>query len=287
MNLSSVLKAGKKILVDDFFGLMWGRKIASQYGFAEYDGALPAQYTANGSALADYRIYGAAGGAGDRTENLFDIKTAVMGEYWIDDARDTFTYYAGSKCYFIPALANTSYTVTDFTEILPSGVFVFRAAFTNDIPTAHASNVGTTYLKQRINSAGGSKHTATLTNVNYAYLAVQVTAAIGINNNVVISESSTATAEYIPYGYEVDMSVSDGSTATTTPVYIGDTPLGEDEYVSFKEQKIYRMSGGVLTPTDPPVPLPALPTVDGVTITDYAGQSAAVPSRFYAKYRKG
>jgi hypothetical protein len=38
---------------------------------------------------------------------------------------------------------------------------------------------------------------------------------------------------------------------------------------------------------DPPVPLPALPTVDGTTITDYAGQSAAVPSRFYAKYQKG
>ena len=46
------------------------------------------------------------------------------------------------------------------------------------------------------------------------------------------------------------------------------------------------MSEGVLTPTDPPVPLPALPTVDGVTITEYAEQSAAAPSRFYAKYRK-
>ena len=41
-----------------------------------------------------------------------------------------------------------------------------------------------------------------------------------------------------------------------------------------------------LQPTDPPVPLPALPTVDGTNIVDYAGQSAAVPSRFVAKYRK-
>jgi hypothetical protein len=40
-----------------------------------------------------------------------------------------------------------------------------------------------------------------------------------------------------------------------------------------------------LQPTDPPVPLPALPTVDGTNIVDYAGQSA-VPSRFVAKYRK-
>lgn len=490
-----------------------------------YDGTLPAQYSANGDYLADYRMYGSAGGVGDRTENLFDIKTAVMGEYWIDDTRNTFTYYKGSKCYFIPALANTSYTVTDFTKIMPSGTFVFRAAFTNEIPTAHASNIGTTYLKQRINSAGGSKHTATLTNVNYAYLAVQVTAAIGINNNVVISEGSTAPTEYIPYGYKVDMSVQIGelltditqggwdgangrkttrvtsgsfypirlglaryyiepqktytistvpkdleitiktanaeniqiddtgwgnvhtiitgskannlciairkydnsnitptdvqcvkiitSEATTTPIYIGDTPLSEDEYVSFKEQKRVRfvpitsvskapynssativfltpakdnfivqsgstqkeyesfdisprvqgrvrlrclinvekfssygriivgirrenntfinsirvetlgktyvdidvndvpensyisiMATSSITnagtykytvlgaeirtsaPTDPPVPLPALPTVDGVNIVDYAGQSAARPNEFFAKYRK-
>ena len=34
------------------------------------------------------------------------------------------------------------------------------------------------------------------------------------------------------------------------------------------------MRGGVLTPTDPPVSLPALPTVDGTNIVHYAGQSA-------------
>lgn len=74
--------------------------------------------------------------------------------------------------------------------------------------------------------------------------------------------------------------------STTIPIYIGSDPLGEDEYISYSEQKIYRMSGDLLTPTDPPVPLPALPTVDGINIVDYAGQSAAVPSRLVAKYRK-
>lgn len=211
------------------------------------------------------------------------------------------------------------------------------------------------------------------------------------------------------YGYEVDMSVSDGTTSTTTPIYIGDDPLEEDEYVDFGEQKVYRRTenlcrndfrqgGGYwyqdygnydqrcsqeslipvtpsteytmswtndslrcavqqynnqdknqttnpalsdsgwkignsfrftttdnthyiwlqfsspnyiyniaptdslvtvvkgstapstyipyLQPTDPPVPLPALPTAAGQTTVSYAGQSAAVPSRFVAKYRK-
>lgn len=40
-----------------------------------------------------------------------------------------------------------------------------------------------------------------------------------------------------------------------------------------------------LQPTDPPVPLPALPTCDGETVVDYAGQSAA-PEKVLLKYRK-
>jgi hypothetical protein len=35
------------------------------------------------------------------------------------------------------------------------------------------------------------------------------------------------------------------------------------------------MIDGVLTPTDPPVALPALPTAEGTTIIDYVGQSVA------------
>lgn len=94
------------------------------------------------------------------------------------------------------------------------------------------------------------------------------------NWRISIVEGSIAPTEYQPY------------SNTTTPIYVGDEPLGEDEYISFEEQKIYRMANGVLTPTDPPVPLPALPTVNGTNIVDYAGQSAARPNEFFAKYRK-
>lgn len=41
-----------------------------------------------------------------------------------------------------------------------------------------------------------------------------------------------------------------------------------------------------LQPTDPPVALPALPTCDGTTIVDYAGQSVAVPEKVVFEYRK-
>lgn len=75
--------------------------------------------------------------------------------------------------------------------------------------------------------------------------------------------------------------------ATVTPIYIGSDPLGKDEYVNYQAQKVYRMINSVLTPTDPPVPLPALPTCEGATIVDYAGQSQAVPEKVYFEYKGG
>lgn len=90
----------------------------------------------------------------------------------------------------------------------------------------------------------------------------------------------------IKYGYKLDMSVSDGTTSTTTPIYIGSDPLNKDEYVDYQTQKVYRMIDGTLTPTDPPVPLPALPTCEGKTIVAYAG-SGAVPEKVYFEYQGG
>jgi hypothetical protein len=73
---------------------------------------------------------------------------------------------------------------------------------------------------------------------------------------------------------------------TVIPIYIGDEPLDKDEYVDFSEQKIYRMVDGTLTPTNPPVTLPALPTAEGETIIDYAGESVA-PEKVLLEYAKG
>jgi len=151
-NIDDLLSSVERDIEEVYFG---DKQVFTVWG--EYDGTLPAQYTANGDYLADYRVYGSAGGVGD--------------------------------------------------------------------------------------------------------------------------DSGTA------YGYEVDMSVSDGTTSTTTPIYIGADPLGEDEYVDYQTQKVYRMIDGTLTPTDPPVALPALPTVEGTTIVDYAGQSVA-PEKVLLKYRK-
>jgi hypothetical protein len=118
----------------------------------------------------------------------------------------------------------------------------------------------------------------------YSEIGGTATGAIGLRDGYMIPQG----VHYMKMNVNISF-INNFTVSVQYPsiqIYIGSDPLGEDEYVDYGEQKIYRMSEGALTPTDPPVPLPALPTVDGTNVVDYAGQSAAVPSRFVAKYRK-
>ena len=160
---------------------------------------------------------------------------------------------------------------------------------------------------------------------NCAYIRLQVAQATENTDDWQIIKGSTAPTSYIPYGYEVPMAVESGNlfdytaayrnpitvlsplnakyvrltyttskqtitklyTSETISLYIGSTPLDSGEYTSYKDQKIYKYVSGVLTPTDPPVPIPALPTLDGVTVVDTELDSSAVhPEKAYIKYRK-
>jgi hypothetical protein len=100
----------------------------------------------------------------------------------------------------------------------------------------------------------------------------------------VIIEGSTAPTSYIPHGYQLNVLVGDGTTDTDIPIYIGSTPLEEGEYVDYGEQKIYKYVDNVLTPTDPPVALPAIPTLDGTTVINF--DNSPKPEKMYVKYRK-
>lgn len=370
--------------------------------WAEYDGILPAQYSANGDYLADYRIYGTSGGVGDETPNLFNAEieqgsfdsssgagyssplrvrskfeddVIPAGTYTLDaaGAERVVVYVYDATKNFVIGQSVTTWQSLPFTFTINDAYYVrFAFSYVNNstiVPTdvynimltsgstARASYVPYGYeidintkSKNKFNSSGewrkpysesaitASNTVVTITGTWYVYQAIDVTpntdyyisfdilsytvsygcAIYGanadgtINNSDIISgrfqgsttinsggrtriallfysgNSNAGTCVYDKILVELASEGTDFQpySSTTTPIYIGDTPLGEDEYVSFKEQKVYRMVNGVLTPTDPPVPLPALPTVDGTNIVDYAGQSAAVPSRFYAKYRK-
>lgn len=237
--------------------------------WAEYDGTLPATYSADGTMLADYRIYGAAGGVGDRTENLFNPNAADVEKNCYYNAEGVRVPTNAHKESGFISVSPGEYT---FSFLRKAAGATFYVNFYNANKT-FVSNIGL---------LSGNKVHTTVTVQDDGY--VRINFADYFITRVIFGRGSNLS--WVPYGYVIPISVSDGTTSTTTSVYIGSDSLDEDEYVDYQAKKVYRMIGGTLTPTDPPVPLPALPTCDGTTITDYAGQSAA-PSRFYAKYKRG
>lgn len=225
---------------------------------ATYTGTLPATLQTIAGYLESYKIYGNTvqdgtptpenpiepQECGEKTKNLFDISTATTGEYWINDNINTFTYHKGARCYFIPVSPHVTYTVTVFTGTLPSGTFVFRAAFTNTVPTSQSASVGETYLRRRIDSKGGDKHSTIVTNQNYKYLAIQ--ASTIVQHDIMLNLGSTAPTEYIPYGYKLPLAVN----GVEYPIYIDNEQLAKDEYVDSSTGKIYRRTKNLSPPEE-------------------------------------
>lgn len=379
-------------------------------------GALPlTAVKTTGEDILDYKIYGASGGVGDRTENLFD-----------KDAHDTANGYVAG--HYINSSGATvkddKWDVTEYIPCIQQNVY----CFSNCVGAAasicwYDSNKN--YISGNpIQSLSGFKTLVMTAPINASYIrtCVLLTRSGGgsqvYERNVevfMVNIGSTAPASYVPYGYEVDMSVStanlldcesgwqarlgggtvtgDNATGTltisaqywfqkiikvkpntmytlhgisnshtvtvgygvvgaqndapdltdlifwvyssnvsrsfntgarneiaillncgtsavgettyvelqleeddsfsgfvpysitTTPIYIGADPLEADEYVDYGEGKIYRMSGGTPTPTDPPVPLPALPTFSNTdTIINY--EDIPAPSSVEIKYKR-
>ena len=77
------------------------------------------------------------------------------------------------------------------------------------------------------------------------------------------SGAGVATESGEPAGFKIPISLSDGTSTSNYDLMIGDSKLGEEEYVDFSEQKIYKDVSGTITPTDPPAPLPAIDAYQG------------------------
>jgi len=258
--------SGMEFEIEDvYFG---DKHIFSVWG--EYDGTLPAQYSANGDYLADYRIYGAAGGVGDDSGTAYGYAVDMSvwsGNQFDPNAMDPSKGYIGSA-YIRQSdgaiISDGSYYISEYIAVEKNANYTW--IFSLISPTVHSSP------------------TIECLDMNYNRILI-------VTHEISTKQFNFVTPQDCKYirasVFARDKNDSALYNYTTTPIYIGSDPLEADEYVDYGEGKIYRMSGGVLTPTDPPVPLPALPTVDGTNIVDYAGQSAAVPSRFYAKYKKG
>ena len=271
LNYFDVIKAQSGIPVDDIWTQLWGNTMSTEYVITTYTGTLPITILSAGEDLIDYRIYGNTENGesvGVRTENLFDKSDVEQNCYYNADNVKSINE-AHNESDYIPVEAGKVYTL--YLKKIKGGFGTVvnlydtsRAFYKNVLSVIHANG----YYSVTPDIDGYIRFNETpLYATDYMFY-----------------EGSTAPTSYIPYGYKLPMVSRTENSLIATPIYIGSDPLAEDEYVDFGEQKIYRMVNGTLTPTDPPVPIPALPTIKGETVIDYDG--APKPSQMYIKYKK-
>lgn len=205
----------------------------------EYTGTLPITINANGNSLLDYRIYGntVQNGTptpenpimpevvGERTENLWNGTRLVLNKY-LDISGNEVTNYSWDITDYI-TITNGDYILSNIRGGVPAACF-----YDADKSFISAIKYLASTIKNVILTAPPG--------ATFVRLSVPKTESYQQAKYIMLTEGSTAPTSYIPYGYKLPMTVSDGNTVQNVPVYIGEKQLMESEYVSYGEQKIYK-----------------------------------------------
>lgn len=226
-------------------------EIIFEQGFErELTNVLPLTFNGIGKKLLDYRINGASGGVGDRTNNLFD-KTKTnrkLSQAKNGDGTMNYTTTASNFFdYYIPVEPNTQYTVTD-VRYAPSRIYFLK----NDktwIDRTELAN-GNAYPKSRVFT----------TPSNCYYIQFQESKTNMMNENTLMLNEGSTALPYEPYGYKVPV-VCGG---TTTNIYL-DEPIEENESISLSDTEV------------------DIPTINGTNILSV--DTTVQPSNVYIKYK--
>lgn len=212
MSLYEVLKASKTERFPDYWTLLWGRKMSASM-IKTLTGVLPLTFSTSETKLRDWEIMGNNIGVGERTENLFDKSIADYADTSYINASGivatTSVEYSATQGY-IPVEPNTTYTVKHY---LPAGSGTKLALY----------DTAKTFIKVFSNTASATTFT---TGATAAYARFSVITAD--KNNVMLVKGSTAPASYIPYGYQIPISVNGNEQI----FYIGSTPLTAGQSIS-------------------------------------------------------
>ena len=175
-------------------------------------GVPPLTFVSNGENLADYRIYGASGGVGDRTENLFDYTTATNG------------YHLGVSGQMVNV---ASWCVSDFIKIDTNSEYTICNAGIGSSPTYHCI-----YDENRrfLRSIQSGTNVILNTGDNGEYVRLSVRKVQNEYLSTMLIKGTIVPDQYIPYGCKIPI-VCGGAT---TNIYLNE-PLGENESISMND----------------------------------------------------
>ena len=196
--------------------------------------------TVKGSTAPDHYIPYQQG-VGQRTENLFDCRKNSHGS--IDTVVAGVQFQYANQSITLSQTANGRYPQQQILGengilMLENGTQYYGKLYIENAPEnaniymlLHASTDGTNYTTITTIRSAGVTFTPNDDYTVYRWLFVAEGNDITYNNTVVkfaIVKGNTAPAEYVPYGYEIPISVN----GTPQTFYIGDSPLTEGETVS-------------------------------------------------------
>lgn len=230
---------------------IWARKLSGGWTETTITGSLPLTFRAQkAEALTDYTVYGAVAGVGVETVNLYNwtMPLAASGKYLdVNGDRQNYSRYGITD--YIPVLGSTTYTLSGITGSNPACCFY-------DENDEFIEGV-------RYNSQHSITFTTPVNAKKMRFSAIIKTEFEYYHAYTMLVPDSVAPESYIPFGYQIPLSITDGTSSENITLYIGNSQLGENEYLSFADQKIYKDVSGTLTPTDPPAAFPAITAYQG------------------------
>ena len=180
-------------------------------------------------------------GVGQRTENLFDCRKNSHGS--IDSVVAGVQFQYANQSITLSQTANGRYPQQQILGengilMLENGTQYYGKLYIENAPEnaniymlLHASTDGTNYTTITTIRSAGVTFTPNDDYTVYRWLFVAEGDDITYNNTVVkfaIVKGNTAPAEYVPYGYEIPISVN----GTPQTFYIGDSPLTAGQSIS-------------------------------------------------------
>lgn len=287
ISLNDVLLAMSNIPVDDPIAEIWGRGLQGGYKIIEYTGSLPITINANGDVLLDYRIYGASGGVGEPADSGEPAgyklpMTVYKQEFMVTgDMLDQSNWVLSPH----PDYAPSYFIYFDISDVISKGECDVKTY--ENFTQGYIPRMLVVALTDAMYTLVNSKYrilnnNGEILNKKFDFSSWdKIYLCIGYGNGFDSNNSKQLKIDELFGNWKI--LIAPTSQTRESPVYIGDTPLEEDEYVSFSDQKIYKDVSGTLIPTDPPVPLPEIPTIKGETVIDYDGEPK--PSQMYIKYK--
>lgn len=218
--------------------------------YSEVSGSLPLVYESRVEhILKNYALYGSASGAGVETENLCDCTTFTAGH--LDGAGNIAR---ASNTTYVNGLPDGSIEFTVITAwcgvhtekfLIPTGAtklrFLYLGAFNNNQYRFCFYDSNGDFVSQSTQS-GANSFTITVPNgVVSVAVGIQLSTATTYKFQKLrlYTDLDTVTA-FVPFGYQIPLTITSGQTSDDYPLYIGSTKLGEEEYLDYESGKIYK-----------------------------------------------